>query len=276
MSEVIVASALIALREAFEASLIMAILFAILTRTGRHDLKPYAWIGAGVSVVAGAILASSIWLLYGAFPEKELFEAGASYLAATVIISVVVWMARHGQHMPREIEERVTGAVTPLSIVIVSLIIVGREVFETVLFVAPFLLRDLTATIAGLGVGTLIALALSLAIYVMGLRLNLRMFFILTSVLLVFVASGIAGYGTHELIEWLEEEGYDLRPLSLKAYDLGLPPSSPLHHEGSIGGVIAVLFGYSAYMEWGRVFIQAIFLVGGLLFVLRAYNIVRL
>ena len=274
MTDALAAVTLIALREAFEASLIMAIIFAVLTRLRRENLKKYAWYGAGASVLGGIILGLSILLAYGVFPEKELFEAGTSYLAAVVITSVIVWMARHGAHLKEEIESRFSKIITPGGVIVASVIIVGREVLETVLFASVFLIRDLPGTIGGVILGTALALALAFAIYRAGLKLNLRYFFVGTSILLVFVASGIAGYGTSELLEWAEETGINTGFLGKKAYVINIPPGHPLNNDGIVGGLLSVLLGYSTSMEWGRILVQFPFLTGGLLFVLRSYRII--
>lgn len=150
----------------------------------------------------------------------------------------------------------------------ISFVFVVREVFETVLFLTPFAARDLHGTVLGAVGGISLAALMSFAIIKLEYKLSLRRFFYVTSVLLTFIASGLVGYGTHELVEFLEEKGYESW-LFEKAYDLGFDESSPLHHKGIVGGVFAVLFGYSASMEWIRVFAQ----FGYLLVFLAAVNL---
>ncbi len=140
------------------------------------------------------------------------------------------------------------------------------------LFLTPFATQDLGGTLVGLLLGAGAALVLAYLIYGVGMRINLRTFFYYSSILLVFVAAGLAGYGTHELIEWAEEEGMHLGFIEEPAYNLGIPEESVFHHKGAIGSIFAVLFGYSVKMEWGRVIVQFGYLIVALYLVLRAYG----
>lgn len=70
-------------------------------------------------------------------------------------------------------------------------------------------------------VGTLAALVLSYAIFVVGKRISVHKFFYFTSVLLVLLAAGLLGYGVHEAIEYnTDTGGPDLGWFDDKAYDL--------------------------------------------------------
>ncbi|WP_042699689.1 FTR1 family iron permease [Thermococcus sp. PK] len=263
---------LITFREALEAAIIVAIIIAYLKRTGREKQIKDVWTGVGLSVLASVILGGAILKIYGGLEEKELFEGIASYLAVVVLTSMIYWMATKGRNIKAEIESKVSEAISPLALIGFTFIVVFREGLETVLFLTPFATQDLVGALTGLLVGIVGALALSYLIYGVGMRINLRTFFYYSSILLVFVAAGLAGYGTHELIEWAEEEGMHLGFIEEPAYDLGIPKESVFHHKGAIGSIFAVLFGYSVKMEWGRVIVQFGYLIFGLYLVLRAYG----
>lgn len=230
------------------------------------------WIGVGLSVLASVVLGAIILGLYGGIEEKELFEGIASYLAVIVLTSMIYWMATKGRNIRAEIERKVSKAINPLALVGFTFIVVFREGLETVLFLTPFAIQDLGGTLMGLVSGIIGALILAYLIYGVGMRINLRTFFYYSSILLVFVAAGLAGYGTHELIEWAEEEGMNLGFIEETAYNLGIPEDSVFHHKGVIGSIFAVLFGYSVKMEWGRVIVQFGYLIVTLYLVLRAYG----
>lgn len=263
---------LITFREFLEAAIIVAIIIAYLKRTNRGSQIKDVWTGVGLSVLASVVLGAGILALYGGLKEKELFEGIASYLAVIVLTSMIYWMATKGKNIRAEIESKVSKAINPLALIGFTFIVVFREGFETVLFLTPFATQDLTGTLAGLLLGTGAALVLAYLIYGVGMRINLRTFFYYSSILLVFVAAGLAGYGTHELIEWAEEEGMHLGFIEEPAYNLGIPEGSVFHHKGAIGSIFAVLFGYSVKMEWGRVIIQFGYLIVALYLVLRAYG----
>ncbi|AEH24578.1 FTR1 family iron permease [Pyrococcus yayanosii] len=263
---------LITFREALEAAIIVAIIIAYLRRTNRANQIKDVWIGTALSVGFSLLLGIGILKFYGGLVEKELFEGIASYLAVIVLTSMIYWMATKGKDIRAEIESKVSKSIAPLALIGFTFIVVFREGLETVLFLTPFMTQNLTGTLLGLAAGLTGALVLAYLIYGVGMRIDLRRFFYFSSILLVFVAAGLAGYGTHELIEWAEEEGYSLGVFSAQAYDLGIPSDSIWHHKGAIGSVFAVLFGYSVSMEWGRVLVQFGYLITALYLVLRAYG----
>ncbi len=267
-----VAAFLITFREALEAAIIVAIIVAYLNRTGRAKQVRDVWVGLALAVGVSVLLGVGILKFYGGLEETELFEGVASYLAVIVLTSMIYWMATKGKNIKAEIESKVSTAIAPLALIGFTFVVVFREGLETVLFLTPFATQNLGGTLTGLVVGLVGAVVLAYLIYGLGMRINLRKFFYFSSILLVFVAAGLAGYGTHELIEWAEEEGYSLGFLSSTAYDLGIPSESIWHHEGAIGSIFAVLFGYSVSMEWGRVIVQFGYLFTALYLVLRAYG----
>jgi high-affinity iron transporter len=269
---------LITFREVLEAALITAIILAYLARTGRVRFSRYVWYGVYSAVAASLILGAIVWFAYGTLPgaTKALFEAVAAFTAVVVLTSMIFWMATKGKELKKEIERRVKVIVTRgaiLALVSFSFIIVFREGLETVLFLTPMLVTDAAGTIAGVIVGTLAALALSYAIFAVGKKISIRKFFYFTSVLLIFLAGGLIGYGVHEIIEYNEDTGGpDLGWFDDQAYNLGITSDNPFHHKGVIGSVFAVMFGYSANLEWGRVIFHLAYLAVVLPLVIKVYS----
>ncbi len=271
MTQEMIGSALITFREALEAGLIVAITVAALKKLGKEELIKWAALGVIASLGLGVMLGAAIWLTYGIFPEKELFEAISAFVAASILTTVIYWMARKGPRLSTEIKEKLGVIGTAAGVALFIFVIVFREALETVLITAAYLVRSPLDTVVGVVAGVLPAIALSLVIYHAGIRFNLRRFFFITSVLLIMIASGLVGYGVHELAEWAEESGYT-SPLLENAYDLGLPEEHIMSSKGVVGSVLSVLVGYSDSMEWGRVLAQFTYLVMGLLVILRAYK----
>ncbi|MCE4621068.1 MAG: FTR1 family protein [Desulfurococcales archaeon] len=262
----------IMLREAFEAALIIAIILAYLRRSGLTAYTKGVWLGVSLSIIVSILIGVAVMLFYGAVWKKELFEAIASYLAVAVLTSVIYWMAIKGNQMKAYVEERVSRAASSLALAAVTFVIVFREGVETVLFLTPFMTSNPVDTIIGLILGLASALGLAYAMYAMGVRIDLRKFFYYSSLILVLVASGLLGYGTHEFIEYLEDEGVDLGWLAEEAYDLGIPEDSIWSHKGAIGSLFAVLTGYSTSMEWGRILVQLPYLIVASIAVTRIYG----
>jgi len=268
---------LLAFREALEAALITAMILAYLVRTGRKPLVRYAWYGVYIAVAASFALGVAIWLVYGDLsgPAKALFEGVATLFAVVVLSSMIYWMARKGKELRKEVERRVKDIVTrgaTLALISFSFIVVFREGLETVLFLTPFLVDDATGTIIGASLGVMASLVLAYAIFVVGMKINIRKFFYFTSILLVLLAGGLAGYGVHELVEYSEEMGVEQGWLSEYAYDLEIPSENPFHHKGIIGSVFAVMFGYTVKAEWIRVIVHIAYLTIALPLVVWVYR----
>ncbi len=269
-------AALISFREGFEALLILAIVASYLKRTGRGALVKHVLLGGVAAIIAGLTLGVLSYSVYEASVEKELIEAVGAFVAVPVLTSVIYWMARKGPRIREELETRVerlsVSGKTALGLLALGFIVVVREAVETVLFVTPLLFRNPLGTVMGIALGLAASAMLSYAVFRAGMRINLRNFFYITSILLVFVASGILGYGVHEALEWAEEEGIDMSFLGLNVYSLSVPESSLLHEGNMLGSLLAVMLGYTTEMELARLVAQTGYLVIGLILVARAYR----
>jgi high-affinity iron transporter len=262
----VVAQYLLTFREVLEAALLAAIILAFLNRTGRANLTRYAGYGIAGATAASVAIGASVIAVYGALDDAagQLFEGTAAVIAVAVLTSMIYWMAVKGRRIKSEVEGRVESAVTKGTVVgIMSLtfVLVFREGLETVLFLTPYLGLDAFGTALGAILGMAFGIGLAYAVFRVGLKLNLRKFFYLTSILLVLVAAGLLGYGVHELIEYGEGTGaYDLGWWASPAYNLGLADTDPLHNKGLIGSIFAVMFGYDTDPEWARVVAHAAYL----------------
>lgn len=264
---------LITFREALEASLIIGIIIAYMQRTDRKFLNKYVWQGTILSLITGAIIAFTISLIYGGLSETavELFEGISALIAVAVLTTMIIWMARKGKNIKEEIEKKVDKVATKgtaIGLITFSFIVVFREVLETILFLTPLATQDLTGTILGGILGLISALVLVYLIFEIGININLKNFFYFSSILLIFVASGLAGYGVHELIEVYEPSGW----LSMTAFEISISEGHILHDDGIIGSIFSVMFGYSTKMEWLRVIVQFGYLVISLPSVILVYT----
>lgn len=257
---------LIVFREALEATLITAIMLSYLIRTGRQFLTRYLWYGIHLALMGSLGLGASIWIVYGILPKniQLLFEAAAAFIAVIVLSSMVYWMAVKGKHLRREIEHHVEEVITRGSIaglMSIAFIVVFREGLETVLFLTPFLIDETMLTLIGTVTGILSALVLSYGIFIAGMRINLHRFFYFTSILLILLAGGLAGYGLHELVEYYKLLGVEVGWLGEYAYMLDIPKDSLLHHKNLVGSIFAVMFGYTVKAEWARLIVHSAYLL---------------
>jgi high-affinity iron transporter len=268
---------LLAFREGLEAALITAIILAYLARTKRNPLTHYVWYGVYIAVLVSLVLGSLVWFMYGSLsgPTKALFEGVAALLAVLVLSSMIYWMASKGKEIKKEVEKRVEVIITrgaTLALISFSFIVVFREGLETVLFLTPFLVKDIMGTLIGASFGIVASLAFAYVIFIVGMNINIRKFFYFTSILLILLAGGLAGYGVHELVEYAEEIGIELGWLSNYAYNLNIPKDSLLHHKGIVGSIFAVMFGYSVSAEWIRIIVHLTYLVIALPLVVFIYE----
>jgi high-affinity iron transporter len=266
---------LITFREVLEAALITSMVLAYLTRTGRNPLTRYVWYGVISAMVASVALGATIWWTYGILPESTqvLFEGMAALIAVAVLSSMLYWMATKGKELRAEVEKKVEilstrGAV--FGLVSFAFVAVFREGLETVLFLTPYLVNDSAATVAGLLLGTLTSLALAYVVFFVGKKINVRRFFYFTSILLVLLAGGLAGYGVHELIEYTGSSAWGW--LGQNAYVLSISPDSLFHHKGIIGSVFAVMFGYTVRAEWARLMVHFAYLAVAIPLVVTVYR----
>jgi high-affinity iron transporter len=113
------------------------------------------------------------------------------------------------------------------------------------------------AQLVGAILGLAIAVALGVAIYRGGIRMNLRTFFRYTGLALVVVAAGLFAYSLHEL----QEAGW-FPFLTATAYDA----SATLPDDAGLGAILRGLIGYNADPTWLEVvgWLGYVLIVGGL------------
>jgi len=258
-------SLLITFREALEAALIIAIMVSYLTKVGKGSLKRYAYIGTVAAIIVSFALGSVIQIVYGGLDEvtAELFEGGASLTAVVVLTYMIFWMTGHSRRIKGELQKKIDTAIERnelFGIATLAFMAVFREGLETVLFLSTAFFQDSIGTIIGISLGGTIVLTLAVILMKGISELNIKKFFLYTSVLLVVFATGLAGYGVHELIEAAEGRGFKIGFLGDEAYDLNPSLNSDgsypiLHEKGVVGTILRALVGYDGNPEWLRVIV---------------------
>ncbi len=179
-------------------------------------------------------------------------------LAVAVLTWVVVWM--QGQRAAAGAEAEVGKAATTGqrgAVFLAAFVAVGREGLETGLFVSAAAFASETGpTLLGTALGLLTAGILGAGLYLATLRLDLRPFFAVTSLLLILFAAGLLGHAVHEFNElgWIPSG-----PQPLWDSSRFLMPGTPL------GETAAVLFGYDSTPSLTQVIAYAGYLAGMLL-----------
>jgi high-affinity iron transporter len=203
-------SFLIILREGFEAILVIGAVVAFLIKTGHRDRLRSIWAGVMLGVAASAVTAVVLRTALKAVPASKEFIEGASLLLAVVVLfSVSYWLISkvEAAKWQQFIKEKVTAALEQgggRALAFVAFLAVYREGAETALFYqALFNEGPHVALPISLGIAAgFVALAVVFTMfYRFGVKIPLRPFFSVTSVLLYYMAFVFMGKGVRELQE---------------------------------------------------------------------------
>ena len=246
---------IIVFREGLEAGLVATIIFTYLKKIDRQDLYRWGYLGVILSIVASFGLGYLLYAVYTSLTESfaEVFEVSAGLVAVAVLSYMIVWMTRNARKIRGEVEKKMDVALTTGNVVAISVAAftsVGREGLETVLFLAPFIGKNLIGVLAGglFGIMSIVALLYLLARRMCQARLS--SVFKYTSLLLTVFAAGILYHTTNELTEMLEDVGVSLGFLSSQAYNLGISETSLFAEEGLAGGILHSFTGYMQSASW--------------------------
>jgi len=237
-----VSALLITLREGLEAALIVGIVLGYLTRTGQRARTSYAW--AGVAAAVGvSILAAFIMQAIGIAleePFEQIFEGALMLLAVGVLTWMIFWMRYQARHLQSDLEKRVATAVHTeqnWGLFTLTFVAVVREGIETTLFLsANAFAADGASTFVGALLGLALAVAGGVLIYAYAVRLDVKLFFNITSFLLIVFAAGLLAHGIHEF----QEIGW-LPILSTVAWDT----KAWLSDQSPLGALLRALVGYN-------------------------------
>jgi len=193
---------IITLREGVEAALIVGITLAYLVKINRPDLRKVVYAALGTAVVAsvaGAVVVARTGL------NQDIFEGWVMLAAAFFVVTMVIFMMRTARTIKGNIESKVgtlAGESSRLGLFAFVFLMVLREGVETVLILSAV---SLSTTELMNFIGTLLGVGLAVVFGVMfvkgSVRIDLRKFFKVTTVILFFVAAQLTVAGLHELSE---------------------------------------------------------------------------
>lgn len=201
-------SAVITFRETLEAALVVGIVLAFLSRVNQKRFSRYVYLGVAAAVIGSIFTAVAFQLVAGGFEGRaeQVFEGSTMVVAALLLSWMILWMFRQRMSIKRHVEEKVSKAVEKqekLELFLLSFVAVLREGVETVIFLgAATFAGGSRANVAVGGVaGIAVALGVSYLFFTAAKKVNLRLFFNVTSVLLVLFAAGLVAHGVHEFQE---------------------------------------------------------------------------
>jgi len=254
---------LIMFSEGIEAALIVAIIAGYLKQTGCQGALPAVWFGVASAALLCTALGIGLEAGGAEFPQKaqELFEGCVALLATGILASMVFWMGKAARSIKAQLHNSIDAAMASgdrrgLALAAIAFLTVGREGLESVFFLIATVQQDVGIGVPiGAGLGLLCAFAFGVGIYRGGVRLNLRQFFRVTGVFIIFVAAGLlsgAVHAFHEAGLWngLQDTAFDL--------------SGILPGDGLIGTLLGGIFGYQDAPTVGEVIAYLTFLAPAL------------
>jgi high-affinity iron transporter len=237
------AALIIVFREVFEAGLIVGIVLAVTRSVAGRGW----WVCGGI---AGGLLGACVVAVFaGALSQlfegagQELFNAAILIIAVAMLTWHNVWMARHGREIAAEMraagEAVVSGSSSLAALAVVVGVAVLREGSEVVLFLYGILAGE-GSTGFGIFLGGIGGLALGIAVcsltYFGLLRIPGRYLFAATSLMIAFLAAGMAS----QAVLFLAQADV-LTALGVTVWD-----TSWILSDGSVPGkALHTLIGYS-------------------------------
>ncbi len=239
------ATFVITLREAFEAALILGIVYSYLEKIGARDGFRYVTSGGVMGLVSSVAMGIAVSYLTG-----PLLDVGPEIVTVVVIFAAVGlltwhawWMQQHARLIKGHVQQRIDLARTRNRLWVVGLIAftgVFREGAETVLFLWGILAQAGTeagwGSLAGGVGGVACAAALGFTIFRSGKHVSLSRFFGITTAFIMLLAAGLLSNGIGRL------QGLGVLPLTDQLWS-----TSWLLSDGSVaGGFLSGLVGYRA------------------------------
>jgi high-affinity iron transporter len=259
------AAFIVTLREAFEAALILGIVYGYLEKIGARDGYRYVTSGGMLGLAASVAMGIGVTYLSG-----PLLDVGPDIITVVVIFAAVGlltwhawWMQQHARMITGQVRHRIDEARAANRLWVVGLIAftgVFREGAETVLFLWGILAQASAETgwgsVVGGVAGVAVAAALGWTIFRGGRHVSLPRFFSVTTAFIMLVAAGLLSSGVGRL------QGLGLLPTLEPVWNT----SWLLSDRSVTGGFLTGLVGYRAQPSLPEVIAYVAYLaVAGLL-----------
>ena len=287
---------IIDLRETLEASLIVGIIYTILIKNELYESIKKLWIGVAAALVFSVLVGYVVYVLKESFSNESaraLFESVFMFITAGLIWYVIFWLSKHVSDR-KQIEAETNTAVqaSTWGIFFVIFFSILREGFETAIFLLGSFSMTGSFSYLGFTVGAALAILIGYLVVVQGKRINLRSFFQGTTLLLVFLASGMIAYGTHEAESYLVKSdnlqliGLENKSDIARPWDILKPKNSLeetdnsffysfdlkgkqqythiMHDSGRVGVFLKGFFGYNSNPNYIELLFWIISLIGGI------------
>ncbi|MDX2229235.1 MAG: FTR1 family protein [Leptolyngbyaceae cyanobacterium bins.349] len=194
----------ITLREGVEAALVVGIVLAYLKKANQTQFNGWVWNG----VLSGLLASGAVGFVFAAIFQvvgtvnpayapvfKPLLEGVFSMVAIAMLSWMLIWMTQQSRLLKAQVEGAINTTLTNPTgagwgIFTLIFFAVLREGFETVIFIAAKFQQGVMP-IAGAIVGLLVAVAIGVMLFQLGIKINLRVFFQVMGVFLLLIVAGL-------------------------------------------------------------------------------------
>ena len=194
----------VTLREGFEAALVVGIVMACLKKAKQTTL--YRWVYLGIfggviaSIAVGFFLAgvvNGVDAVGGIYAPiiKQLLEGIFGLVAIAMLSWMLLWMTQQAKSLKGEVEGAVSSALNHSdagkAVFVLIFIAVVREGFETVLFIMAKFQQDWAFPAVGAVAGLILASVMGIALFSLGVKINIRLFFQVMGIFLLLIIGGL-------------------------------------------------------------------------------------
>ena len=182
---------LVTLREGFEATLIVGIVFTCLQKANKKEYYRWIWLGVIAGIVGSILVGLLLWQAlagieasnyeYAPFFEK-LFQTALVIIAIVMLSWMLIWMSKQAKSLKSEVQSSIQKALESdrsigLSIFILVFVAVLREGFETVFFINAQVQESMVSSSIGAVIGLSLAVLMGWGLFYWGIKINVRLFF---------------------------------------------------------------------------------------------------
>ncbi|TCD54182.1 FTR1 family iron permease [Alloscardovia theropitheci] len=201
----------ILLREGLEAILVIAAIIAYLVKAGQRKSIKFIYVGSALGIVASAIMAALLILVFqAAGSHQEVFEGVTALIAMVMLLYTSNWMLSKSSNESWSafVDEKTRKSISNgsvFSLALLAFLAVFREGAETVIFYQALMAMNSDGDYSPIAWGAVAAAVALVAIFLLfrftSVKIPYKQFFAVMSVILSIMVVIFAGSGLHELIE---------------------------------------------------------------------------
>ncbi len=204
---------IVTLREGFEATLIVGIVFTCLQKAKKQEYYSWIYVGVITGIVASILVGLFLWeglatiesssYLYAPF-LKQLFKTLLVIIAITMLSWMLIWMSKQAKSIQSEVQNNIQTVLdsdrnSSFGIFLLVFIAVLREGFETVFFINAQVQDNFFGSCLGAMAGLSLAVIMGWGLFYWGIKINIRLFFQVMGIFLLLIVSGLVIGGLKNL-----------------------------------------------------------------------------